>query len=123
MHTLTHLLRRSVFHVAFTSLVAAGIALSAAPQTPPADTSWPPVLDKQVVRDQYDMTWDDYKPIPGTSWNDPTKVASLKTIRLAILAADFPDQPFVMTLPKNSDKYGNPQVDPIKREDVVQYTQ
>ena len=28
-----------------------------------------------------------------------------------------------MTLPKHSDKYGNPQVDPITREEVVQYTQ
>jgi M6 family metalloprotease-like protein len=83
----------------------------------------PPPVDRQIVRDQDDMTWDDYKPIPGTSWNDPRKVASVRTIRLAILCADFPDVPFVMTLPKQSDKYGNPQVDPIKREQVAQYTQ
>ena len=94
--------------------------------TPSAQTQTtlqrPPAIDPQVVRDQDDMTWDDYKPIPGTSWNDPTKVASEKTIRLAILCADFPDVPFVMTLPKNSDIYGNPQVDPIKREEVAKYT-
>jgi M6 family metalloprotease-like protein len=75
-----------------------------------------------VLRDQDSMTWDDYKPIPGTTWNDPTKVATEKTIRLAIVMADFEDQPFVMTLPKHSDKYGNPQVDGIKREEIVPYT-
>src|SRR5262245_37920745 len=82
----------------------------------------PAPIDPQVVRDQDDMTWDDYKPIPGTAWNDPAKVANVRTIRLAILCADFPDVPFVMTLPKHSDIYGNPQVDPIKREEVVPYT-
>jgi len=86
--------------------------------------AWPPAaIDPQIVEDQDDMTWDDYTPIPGTTWNDPSRVATVKTVRLAILCADFPDQPFVMTLPKHSDKYGNPQVDPIKREDIVQYTQ
>ena len=82
----------------------------------------PPAIDPQIVRDQDDMTWADYKPIPGASWNDPSRVATEKTIRLAILCADFPDVPFVMTLPKHSDLYGNPQVDPIKREEVAKYT-
>jgi M6 family metalloprotease-like protein len=110
--------------LALAVLVGTGIALTASTQTSQSSAAaWPPPIDPQVVRDQYDMTWDDYVPIPGTTWNDPAKVASVKTIRLAILCADFPDQPFVMTLPKNSDKYGNPQVDPIKREEVAQYTQ
>ncbi len=119
-----HLLRVSFFVVAG-ALVASGSWLSpAATQTATgAQTAWPAPIDPQIVRDQDDMTWDDYKPIPGTTWNDPTRVATVKTIRLAIICADFPDQPFVMTLPKHSDIYGNPQVDPIKREDVVQYTQ
>src|SRR5262245_48412826 len=102
-----------------TALAPSGLARQAG--SPPA--AWPPSIDPQIVRDQDDMTWDDYKPIPGATWNDPARVATVKTIRLAILCADFPDQPFVMTLPKHSDKYGNPQVDPIKREDVVEYTQ
>jgi M6 family metalloprotease-like protein len=114
LHSLTPLVLAVVAGTSFT--------LTATPQSTSA-TPWPPPIDPQVVRDQYDMTWDDYVPIPGTTWNDPARVAAEKTIRLAILCADFPDQPFVMTLPKQSDKYGNPQVDPIKREEVVQYTQ
>ena len=82
----------------------------------------PPAIDPQIVRDQDDMTWGDYVPIPGATWNDPAKAASVKTIRLAIVMADFEDQPFVMTLPKKSDKYGNPQVDGIPREQIVPYT-
>ncbi len=100
--------------IAFT----ASLLLDAAPQQTPAG---PPPFDPQVVRDQDDMTWDDYVPIPGTTWNDPARVASVKTIRLAIVTADFLDFPFVMTMKKNSDLYGNPQVDPVKREEVPQF--
>jgi M6 family metalloprotease-like protein len=84
-------------------------------------TPWPSPLDPQVVRDQDDMTWDDYKPIPGSTWNDPARVASVKTIRLAIVTADFPDFPFVMTMKKGSDLYGNPRVDPVTREEIPKF--
>ena len=49
---------------------------------------------------------------------DDYVVATGKTIRLAIVTADFPNMPFVMTMPKGSDLYGNPRVDPVKREDI-----
>jgi M6 family metalloprotease-like protein len=78
-------------------------------------------IDPQVVRDQDDMTWEDYKPIPGVNWADPSLKPSKKMLRIAVLAADFPDQPFVMTLPKHSDPYGNPYIDPVKREEIPQF--
>ncbi len=102
--------------------VVLGAGQTRAMSQSPASPGRPAPIDPQVVRDQDDMTWDDYVPIPGATWNDPTKVASQKTIKLAIVMADFPDEPFVMTLPKHSDKYGNPQVDGIKREEIVPYT-
>ena len=107
----------------FLFVVLAGSAwqLQSAPQQKPATQAWPPPIDLQTVRDQDDMTWDDYVPIPGTTWNDATRVASQKTIRLAIVTADFPDFPFVMTMPKGSDLYGNPRIDPVKREDIPQF--
>ena len=37
---------------------------------------------------------------------------------MALVAVDFPDQPFVITQPVNSDLFGNPQIDPVKREEV-----
>jgi M6 family metalloprotease-like protein len=78
-------------------------------------------IDVQHVQDQQDMTWDDYHPIPGKNWADPTLVPSRKTFKIALVAVDFPDQPFVITLPKKSDLFGNPQTDPIPREKVPQF--
>ena len=77
-------------------------------------------IDQQVIRDQDKMTWDDYKPIPGKNWADPSLIPERK-FRMALVAVDFPDQPFVITQPKNSDMFGNPQIDPVLREDVPKF--
>jgi M6 family metalloprotease-like protein len=63
------------------------------------------------------MTWDDYRPIPGADWVR-SPVVPARALRVALVAVDFPDQPFVITLPKKSDLFGNPQLDPVRREDV-----
>ena len=67
------------------------------------------------------MTWADYHPIPGVNWADPAPVPTKKQFRVALIAVDFDDQPFVITLPKKSDLFGNPQIDPIAREQVPQF--
>ncbi len=77
-------------------------------------------LDPQQVQDQEDMTWADYHPIPGRDWADPKLVPERK-FRMAIVAVDFPDQPFVITQKKKSDLFGNPQIDPIPRAKVPQF--
>ncbi|MFC2168126.1 peptidase M6 [Acidobacteriota bacterium] len=77
-------------------------------------------IDPQQVQDQDLMTVDDYHPIPGHNWADPS-IKPERGFRLAVLAIDFPDQPFVITLPKGSDPFGNPQIDPIERENVSQF--
>jgi M6 family metalloprotease-like protein len=77
-------------------------------------------IDPQQVQDQDLMTWDDYRPIPDHNWADPL-LKPERGFRLAVLAIDFPDQPFVVTLPKGSDPFGNPQIDPIERENVSQF--
>lgn len=74
-------------------------------------------IDPQVVQDQDNMTWEDYKPIPGKNWADPS-LAPERKFRMALVAVDFPDQPFVITQSKNSDLFGNPPIDPVKREEV-----
>jgi M6 family metalloprotease-like protein len=113
-------------HVARRLLSSAAIALclvavtrAAIPQQP-AHPQAPPPLDPQVVQDQDDMTWDDYHPIPGENWADPSRPAE-RRLRVALVAVDFPDQPFVITQPKQSDLFGNPQVDPIARADVARF--
>ena len=77
-------------------------------------------IDPQIVQDQDSMTWEDYRPIPGKNWADPSIVPERK-FRMALVAVDFPDQPFVITLPKKSDLFGNPQTEPVKREDVPRF--
>lgn len=77
-------------------------------------------IDPQVVQDQDEMTWNDYRPIPGKNWADPALKPG-REFRMALVAVDFSDQPFVMTLPKGSDLFGNPQIDPVKREEIPQF--
>src|SRR5262249_56731718 len=67
------------------------------------------------------MTWADYCRIRGVNWADPTLTPTKKQFRVALIAIDFPDQPFVITLPKHSDLFGNPQIDPVTREKVPQF--
>jgi M6 family metalloprotease-like protein len=84
------------------------LCISGLPQKP---------IDPQVVQDQDNMTWEDYRPIPGKNWADPALIPERK-FRMALVAVDFPDQPFVITQHKNSDLFGNPGIDPVKREEV-----
>lgn len=77
-------------------------------------------IDPQLCKDQQNMTWDDYLPIPDINWADPSLEPARK-LRVALVAVDFPDQPFVITLPKKSDLFGNPQIDPIPRDNVPRF--
>jgi M6 family metalloprotease-like protein len=98
--------------------------LSCAHPCRPEAGGQPPALaamDPQKVEDQDDMTWQDYHPIPGVNWADPARQPTVKLMRIAVLVADFDDQPFVMTLPRHSDLFGNPQIDPVRRADVAKF--
>lgn len=86
----------------------------------PTKTPIIPPIDPQVVQDQDDMTWSDYKAIPGKVWADPT-LKPTRQLKIALVAIDFEDQPFVITQPKHSELFGNPQIDPIAREKVPQF--
>lgn len=77
-------------------------------------------IDPQQVQDQDLMTWNDYRPSPGRNWADPA-LKPERGFRLAVVAIDFPNQPFVITLPKGSDPFGNPQIEPIARENVSRF--
>jgi hypothetical protein len=57
-----------------------------------------PPTDPQIIQDQDDMTWKDYHPIPGHDWADPA-LNPPRQMKIALVAIDFPDRPFVITLP------------------------
>ena len=90
------------------------------PSAPVAAAPRQPV-DPQRVQDQQDMTWADYHAIPGKNWADPSLVPAKKQFKVALVAVDFPDQAFVITLPKRSDLFGNPQIDSVPRDKVPQF--
>lgn len=111
-----------VLLAAVTCARRAAVAPTPAGQPAPAASAAPALapIDPQKWQDQQDMTWNDYRPIPGVNWADPSLEPARK-LRIALVAVDFPDQPFVVTLPKKSDPFGNPQIDPIARADVPQF--
>ncbi len=113
---------RRILTVALPAMLALaavmGLGLSGASASGEAASLRP--IDPQVVQDQDTMTWADYRPIPGRNWADPA-LKPQRGFRLAVVAIDFPDQPFVVTLPKGSDPFGNPQIDPIARDDVPRF--
>lgn len=104
----------------FAALVLLAVVLVAYSQSVKGKKTLFEPLDPQMVQDQDEMTWDDYKPIPGKNWAD-TALNPKRKFRMALVAVDFPDQPFVMTLPKGSDPFGNPQIDPVSREEIPQF--
>jgi len=102
-------------------LVCVGaVALLGAQRGQTPAPAFPPAIDPQVWQDQDDMTWKDYRPIPGTNWADQSQPVG-RALKVALIAIDFEDQPFVITQPKHSDPFGNPQIDPVPRASVARF--
>ena len=108
-----------------------GVAQAAPPEGAPAPfTAAPgeiaagvPAVDRQEVSDMYDLTWDDFRPVPNTNWADPAVQPTVKRWKAAIVLVDYPDQPFQVTLPEGSNIWGNPgpQGHDIPRDQVPQF--
>lgn len=67
------------------------------------------VLDPQNWVNPANMTWNDWKSVPGTNWSDPTKSGSDRNFKIALITVDYSDKPFVITLPVYSTVFNNPQ--------------
>jgi M6 family metalloprotease-like protein len=87
----------------------------------PSQQPTPPAIDPQRVQDQDDMRWSDYAPIPGINWTDPSRKPTRREFKVALVAIDFDDQPFVISQPKQKELFGNPQIDPVPRDKVAQF--
>jgi M6 family metalloprotease-like protein len=99
------------------SLILLGAGAPPARKTPAGP---PGPIDPQRVQDQDTMTWADYRPIPGRDWADPS-LKPKRGFKLAVVGIDFPGQPFVVSLPKGTDPFGNPQIEPVLRDKVPQF--
>ncbi|KAK1228505.1 hypothetical protein PQX77_008445 [Marasmius sp. AFHP31] len=81
------------------------------------------VLDPQNWVNPDNMTWNDFVEPPGTTWGDPSVRGKDRNFNIAMVAVDYSDQPFVITLEPESDIFGNPQplASGLKREDVPKF--
>ncbi|WP_164215292.1 FixG Ig-like domain-containing protein [Virgibacillus sp. YIM 98842] len=98
-------------------LMAMSSTVSAAPT---GLTSFPDPVDPKSWELPEDMTWDDYEPIPGIDWAN-TDIEPEEDLKGALILVDFPDQDFILTEPKGSDPVGNPQIDPVPREELGEW--
>ena len=112
---------RTTLAICFTVAVAALLLPAPISTAPVTVATIDDPIDPQVWQDQQDMTWNDYRPVPGGNWADPARVPTQRRLRVALVAVDFPDQPFVITRPRLSDPFGNPQIDPVPRADVARF--
>ncbi|GAA0335421.1 M6 family metalloprotease domain-containing protein [Actinoallomurus spadix] len=84
----------------------------------------PRPIDPQNYELPDTMTWDDYKAVPNTHWNDPARKGSIKNFKGALVLVDYPDQSFIVSQPKNSTIYGNPtSVSDVPRDQVPRFYQ
>jgi M6 family metalloprotease-like protein len=66
------------------------------------------------------VTWDDYVRPPGRPWYDPTRKGYERNFNIALVAVDYPDHDFVITMAENSTVFTNPQAaaNSLSRDDV-----
>jgi M6 family metalloprotease-like protein len=77
-------------------------------------------VDPQSWVNPENMTWNDYKPVPGINWSTDNIQPEIG-LKGALILVDFPDQDFILTKPKGSDPAGNPQINAISREDLPEF--
>jgi len=81
----------------------------------------PGPVDPQSWVNPEDMTWNDYKPVPGINWSTDKSIQPETNLKGALILVDFPGQDFILTLPKGKDLIGNPQVDAVPREKLGEF--
>ncbi|KJY42035.1 peptidase M6 [Streptomyces sp. NRRL B-1568] len=66
-------------------------------------------LDPQHWRNPDDMTWAEYRAVPGTDWADPDVKPTRRTFKGALVLLDYPDEDFSVTKAPGTARFGNPQ--------------
>ena len=87
----------------------------------PGLSEFPEPMDSQSWVLPRDMTWDDYKPVPGIDWRD-ADIEPERVLKGALILVDFPDQEFIVSLPEGSEIAGNPTgIGDISQEELSQF--
>lgn len=73
----------------------------------PGLSDFPEPADAQSWVLPRDMTWKDYKPVPGVDWNT-SGIKADRVIRGSLIIVDFQDRDFILNQPEGSELAGNP---------------
>ena len=85
--------------VAVTAAFGVAASASAAPPAP---------LDPQNWSFQDNLTWNDYKQLPGPDYSDPAIQPTVKKWKVALVVDRLPGQAFTITQPAGSTIFGTP---------------
>ncbi|WP_419248635.1 M6 family metalloprotease domain-containing protein [Streptomyces melanogenes] len=91
--------------------VVAAVAAGPARATPDAAPWGPPLVrpvDPQHWRNPDDMTWAEYRSVPGTDWANPDRQPTRHKFKGALVLLDYSDEDFSVTKPAGAAKFGNP---------------
>src|SRR3954470_17781023 len=90
-------------------LQAAGMAAVLALAAPAvASAGTPAPIDPQNWSFQDNLTWSNYKPLPGTDYSNPDIQTTVKKWKVALVVTDCDDKPFYLTQPAGSTVFGTP---------------
>ena len=87
-----------------------------------ADTA-PAPLDPQNWSWQDELTWNDYKKLPGPDYSDPSIQPTVKKWKVALVVTDFPGTPLAITQHENGTVFGTPtaQAHDVPRAQAAQW--
>ncbi|MEU5188128.1 M6 family metalloprotease domain-containing protein [Streptomyces klenkii] len=92
--------------------VVAAVAAGPARATPDTASRGPLPLvrpiDPQHWRNPDDMTWAEYRSVPGTDWADPARTPTQRKFKGALVLLDYSDEEFSVSKPAGAAKFGNP---------------
>jgi M6 family metalloprotease-like protein len=111
-------IRISLFTALFIMIISTVVS---AKSTSPGLPAFPEPADPKSWVLPEDMTWDDYKPLPGIDWHDPDVEPELE-MKGALIVVDFDDREFIISQEPGSMEAGNPiGIGNIPREEVGQF--
>ncbi|MGK5731276.1 M6 family metalloprotease domain-containing protein [Streptomyces sp. URMC 124] len=88
--------------------VAAGPARALPDATPRGPQPLVQPIDPQHWHNPDDMTWAEYRSVPGTNWADPDRKPTQRKFKGALVLLDYPDEEFSVSKPAGAARFGNP---------------
>jgi M6 family metalloprotease-like protein len=106
----------------FRAALAAAVVVGAAPAVAYGQGA-PAPIDPQNWTWQDELTWNDYKPLPGIDYSDPSIQPTVKKWKVALVVTDFPGTPYTITQPQGSTAFGTPTAEAhdIPRANVANF--